>query len=97
MMEIDYKKILQADDVTFAIAQQRKLFIQDFLDQSKNESDFDSMKDLMDLYDAYWNSRMKILVKNGLSEQFAILNIVKRGVIEAAFNQHLDSVKKAES
>lgn len=89
MMTIDYKEILHADDITFAIAQQRTLFIQDFLNESKNEDNFDSMKTLMELYDTYWNSRIDLLVKNGLSEQLAIRDIVERSIIEAAFSQHI--------
>lgn len=97
MMTIDYKEILHADDITFAIAQQRQFFIQDFLNESKNEDNFDSMKILMELYDSYWNSRMDLLVKNGLSEQLAIRNIVERSIVEAVFNQQLESSKKNDS
>lgn len=89
MLTINYKDILEADDIPFAISYQRQRFVQDFMKESENEDTFDAMKTLMDLYDQYWNSRMDLLLKNGLSEQFAIKNIIYRSLVEASFNQYL--------
>lgn len=89
MLVINYNDILNAEDTSFAISYQRQLFINDFIESALREDNFDDMKSLMELYDSYWNSRMDILVKHGMNDQFAIKDIVRRSIVEASFSHML--------
>lgn len=87
MINIDYKEILEAEDISLEIAVQKTCFVNEFVNEV-NEicKSFDDFKDLVKAYDSYWNSVMDILSKNGVDETFLVKDIVSRSVIESTLN-----------